>query len=81
MLPANFTSIVFFSTVIKSNDANPQPARPTTPPRPRYCDPSLSLLERVCTEIVDTENVYVEDLRQVVEVSIYDLVIINPFHS
>ncbi|CAH0757198.1 unnamed protein product [Diatraea saccharalis] len=29
----------------------------------------LSQLERVCAEIVQTENVYVEDLRQVVEVS------------
>ena len=31
--------------------------------------PGLSQLERVCAEIVQTENVYVEDLRQVVEVS------------
>lgn len=29
----------------------------------------LSQLERVCAEIVQTENVYVEDLRQVIEVS------------
>ncbi|CAH2239714.1 jg6783 [Pararge aegeria aegeria] len=29
--------------------------------------PGLSQLERVCAEIVQTENVYVEDLRQVVE--------------
>lgn len=29
--------------------------------------PGLSPLERVCAEIVQTENVYVEDLRQVVE--------------
>ncbi|GBP79345.1 hypothetical protein EVAR_99569_1 [Eumeta japonica] len=30
--------------------------------------PGLSQLERVCAEIVQTENVYVDDLRQVVEV-------------
>lgn len=30
----------------------------------------MSQLERVCAEIVQTENVYVEDLRQVVEVSL-----------
>jgi hypothetical protein len=29
----------------------------------------LTQLERVCAEILQTENVYVEDLRQVVEVS------------
>ncbi|CAH2098771.1 unnamed protein product [Euphydryas editha] len=31
----------------------------------------MSQLERVCAEIVQTENVYVEDLRQVVEVRLY----------
>ncbi|KAJ8706079.1 hypothetical protein PYW07_010856 [Mythimna separata] len=38
-------------------------------PRAQLVDelPGLSQLERVCAEIVQTENVYVEDLRQVVE--------------
>uniref|UniRef100_A0A2H1W4J7 SFRICE_023251 n=1 Tax=Spodoptera frugiperda TaxID=7108 RepID=A0A2H1W4J7_SPOFR len=34
----------------------------------------LSQLERVCAEIVQTENVYVEDLRQVVEFQLYFLI-------
>lgn len=36
--------------------------------RPRYCDPHRSPVERVLLEIVDTEDVYVEDLRQVIQV-------------
>nr|XP_053620614.1 uncharacterized protein LOC128681066 isoform X2 [Plodia interpunctella] len=39
----------------------------TTLPRQESEVPGLSQLERVCAEIVQTENVYVEDLRQVVE--------------
>ncbi|XP_060807981.1 putative uncharacterized protein DDB_G0282133 isoform X2 [Amyelois transitella] len=38
-----------------------------TIPRQQGEAPGLSQLERVCAEIVQTENVYVEDLRQVVE--------------
>lgn len=40
------------------------------PARPRYCDPHLSYMDRVVMEIVDTEAVYVRDLREVVEVII-----------
>ncbi|OXU31347.1 hypothetical protein TSAR_012692 [Trichomalopsis sarcophagae] len=35
--------------------------------RPRYCDPHRSPVERVLLEIVDTEAVYVEHLRQVIQ--------------
>ncbi|XP_012251008.2 uncharacterized protein LOC105683163 isoform X2 [Athalia rosae] len=35
--------------------------------RPRYCDPHLNPVERVLLEIVDTEAVYVEHLRQVIQ--------------
>lgn len=34
--------------------------------RPRYCDPHLSYMDRVVIEIVETEAVYVADLRQVI---------------
>ncbi|XP_046676211.1 uncharacterized protein LOC124364634 isoform X2 [Homalodisca vitripennis] len=34
--------------------------------RPRYCDPHLSYRDRVVIEIVETEAVYVADLRQVI---------------
>ncbi|CAL7939051.1 unnamed protein product [Xylocopa violacea] len=35
--------------------------------RPRYCDPDKNPVERVLLEIVDTEAIYVEHLRQVIE--------------
>ncbi|XP_014214954.1 uncharacterized protein LOC106644103 [Copidosoma floridanum] len=35
--------------------------------RPRYCDPHRTPVERVLLEIVDTEAVYVEHLRQVIQ--------------
>ncbi|XP_012276960.1 uncharacterized protein LOC105697841 isoform X2 [Orussus abietinus] len=35
--------------------------------RPRYCDPHRNPVERVLLEIVDTEAVYVEHLRQVIQ--------------
>lgn len=34
---------------------------------PRYCDPERSPVERVLLEIVDTEAIYVDHLRQVIE--------------
>ncbi|KAK9510540.1 hypothetical protein O3M35_005295 [Rhynocoris fuscipes] len=34
--------------------------------RPRYCDPHLSYMDRVVMEIIETEGVYVADLRQVI---------------
>lgn len=36
--------------------------------RPRYCDPHRNPVERVLLEIVDTEAIYVEHLRQVIQV-------------
>lgn len=36
--------------------------------RPRYCDPHRNPMERVLLEIVDTEAIYVEHLRQVIQV-------------
>lgn len=38
--------------------------------RPRYCDPHRNPMERVLLEIVDTEAIYVEHLRQVIQVNI-----------
>lgn len=38
--------------------------------RPRYCDPHRNPMERVLLEIVDTEAMYVEHLRQVIQVNI-----------
>lgn len=38
--------------------------------RPRYCDPHRNPMERVLLEIVDTEAIYVEHLRQVIQVSV-----------
>ncbi|TGZ49078.1 uncharacterized protein Gefmeso isoform X1 [Temnothorax longispinosus] len=35
--------------------------------RPRYCDPHRNPVERVLLEIVDTEAIYVEHLRQVIQ--------------
>ncbi|XP_050491545.1 uncharacterized protein LOC126874029 isoform X2 [Bombus huntii] len=35
--------------------------------RPRYCDPHRNPMERVLLEIVDTEAIYVEHLRQVIQ--------------
>ncbi|XP_017754290.1 PREDICTED: LOW QUALITY PROTEIN: uncharacterized protein LOC108546609 [Eufriesea mexicana] len=35
--------------------------------RPRYCDPHRNPMERVLLEIVDTEAMYVEHLRQVIQ--------------
>ncbi|XP_043482510.1 uncharacterized protein LOC122511380 isoform X2 [Leptopilina heterotoma] len=35
--------------------------------RPRYCDPHRNPVERVLVEIVDTEAIYVEHLRQVIQ--------------
>ncbi|XP_046400148.1 uncharacterized protein LOC124166600 [Ischnura elegans] len=42
---------------------------PTLPtgPRPRYCDPNLSYMDRVVMEIAETEAVYVRDLKQIIE--------------
>uniref|UniRef100_A0A1B6BYK0 DH domain-containing protein n=1 Tax=Clastoptera arizonana TaxID=38151 RepID=A0A1B6BYK0_9HEMI len=40
------------------------PSPPHT--RPRYCDPHLSYMDRVVIEIIETEAVYVADLRQVI---------------
>lgn len=37
--------------------------------RPRYCDPHRNPVERVLLEIVDTEAIYVEHLRQVIQVN------------
>lgn len=37
---------------------------------PRYCDRNLSPVHRVLLEIVDTEAIYVEHLRQVIQVGI-----------
>lgn len=36
--------------------------------RPRYCDPHRNPVERVLLEIVDTEAIYVEHLRQIIQV-------------
>ena len=43
-----------------------------TPPllRPRYCDPDLHYMDRVVLEIVETEAIYVRDLKEIIEVSI-----------
>ncbi|XP_043250036.1 uncharacterized protein LOC122396035 isoform X1 [Colletes gigas] len=35
--------------------------------RPRYCDPHRNPMERVLLEIVDTEAIYVEHLRQIIQ--------------
>ncbi|XP_076396774.1 guanine nucleotide exchange factor in mesoderm isoform X2 [Megachile rotundata] len=35
--------------------------------KPRYCDPHRNPMERVLLEIVDTEAIYVEHLRQVIQ--------------
>ncbi|XP_076162588.1 guanine nucleotide exchange factor in mesoderm isoform X2 [Ptiloglossa arizonensis] len=35
--------------------------------RPRYCDPHRNPMERVLLEIVDTESIYVEHLRQIIQ--------------
>ncbi|KAF0288365.1 Pleckstrin y domain-containing family G member 1 [Amphibalanus amphitrite] len=42
-------------------------ASPTSPGAPDLCDPSLTYIERVVAEVVDTEAVYVNDLRSVIE--------------
>ncbi|XP_047365394.1 uncharacterized protein LOC124955269 isoform X2 [Vespa velutina] len=39
----------------------------TSSHRPRYCDPHRNPVERVLLEIVDTEAIYVEHLRQVIQ--------------
>ncbi|XP_059045735.1 uncharacterized protein LOC131841436 [Achroia grisella] len=51
------------------NTSVSEEGNPDSMPRLQVMDemPGLSQLERVCAEIVQTENVYVEDLRQVVE--------------
>lgn len=36
--------------------------------RPRYCDPHRNPVDRVLLEIVDTEAIYVDHLRQVIQV-------------
>ncbi|KAK8722438.1 hypothetical protein OTU49_012217 [Cherax quadricarinatus] len=41
------------------------PAPPTL--RPRYCDPNLDYMDRIVLEIVETEAIYVRDLRQIIE--------------
>lgn len=40
---------------------------PSSCHRPRYCDPHRNPVERVLLEIVDTEAIYVEHLRQVIQ--------------
>ncbi|XP_071450370.1 uncharacterized protein GEFmeso [Hetaerina americana] len=42
------------------------PSLPTGP-KPRYCDPNLSYMDRVVMEIAETEAIYVRDLQQVIE--------------
>ncbi|XP_037086287.1 pleckstrin homology domain-containing family G member 1-like, partial [Pollicipes pollicipes] len=44
-------------------------ASPTSPGalRPRLCDPSLTYIDRVVTEVIETEAIYVNDLRQIIE--------------
>lgn len=37
--------------------------------RPRYCDPNLGYMDRIVLEIVETEAIYVRDLREIIEVS------------
>ncbi|XP_071522453.1 uncharacterized protein GEFmeso isoform X7 [Panulirus ornatus] len=41
------------------------PAPPTL--RPRYCDPNLGYMDRIVLEIVETEAIYVRDLREIIE--------------
>lgn len=38
--------------------------------RPRYCDPHRNPVDRVLLEIVDTEAIYVDHLRQVIQVMV-----------
>ena len=47
-------------------------ASPSSPGAPDLCDPSLTYIERVVAEVVDTEAVYVNDLRSIIEVSTLD---------
>lgn len=49
--------------------ANSISNNPLSHHRPRYCDPHRNPVERVLVEIVDTEAIYVEHLRQVIQVS------------
>lgn len=42
------------------------PAPPTL--RPRYCDPNLAYMDRIVLEIVETEAIYVRDLKEIIEV-------------
>ncbi|XP_042893187.1 uncharacterized protein LOC122267221 isoform X2 [Penaeus japonicus] len=41
------------------------PAPPTL--RPRYCDPNLAYMDRIVLEIVETEAIYVRDLKEIIE--------------
>ncbi|XP_048000214.1 uncharacterized protein LOC125237242 isoform X2 [Leguminivora glycinivorella] len=66
MASANGSNNFVNSAGILNNSATEE--RHTEIPRQSWNEVSgLSQLERVCAEIVQTENVYVEDLRQVVE--------------
>lgn len=38
----------------------------SSPSRPRYCNPQLSYMDRVVMEVLETEAVYVNDLKQVI---------------
>ncbi|XP_051154937.1 uncharacterized protein LOC127277673 isoform X2 [Leptopilina boulardi] len=48
-------------------DGNSIKNNPLLHHRPRYCDPHRNPVERVLVEIVDTEAIYVEHLRQVIQ--------------
>jgi hypothetical protein len=37
--------------------------------KPKHYDPNLSYMDRVVMEIVETERVYVTDLREIISVS------------
>jgi len=48
---------------------------------PNYWDPNLTHMERVIMEIVETERTYVQDLHEIIEVSIdeYYFILFNCF--
>ncbi|XP_046601572.1 uncharacterized protein LOC107223499 isoform X2 [Neodiprion lecontei] len=55
------------SNLQRRDSAERPPSTYNNQPRPRYSDPHRNPVERVLLEIVDTEAVYVEHLRQVIQ--------------
>jgi len=45
--------------------------------KPKFCDPNLSYMDRVVMEIVETERFYVNDLKEIITVSAFSLLLFS----